>query len=62
MVKPPYAHTVRSVREITGLGQTKIYNLINAKRLERVKVDGRTLITDRSIRELLGLDEEQEAA
>ena len=62
MVQPPYAHTVRRAREITGLGQTKLYDLINAKRLERVKVDGRTLITDRSIRELLGLDEEQEAA
>lgn len=37
--------TIDRTCEYTGLGRTKIYELIRQGRLQKVKVDGRTLIT-----------------
>lgn len=37
--------TIHRTCEYTGLGRTKIYELIRQGRLQKVKVDGRTLIT-----------------
>ncbi|WP_298020763.1 excisionase [uncultured Parasphingopyxis sp.] len=43
-------------------GKSKTYELIGAGRLETRKVDGVTLITARSVRALLDLDDAREAA
>ena len=37
--------TINGVCAYTGLGRTKIYALIAQQRLQKVKVDGRTLVT-----------------
>jgi len=46
--------TIDGTRKATGLGTTKIYELIGEGKLETVKVGRRTLVKTRSIRELLG--------
>jgi len=45
--------TVAAAREMTGLGNTKIFELLASGHLRRVKVGRRTLITTESIRALI---------
>ena len=45
--------TVVTAREMTGLGNTKIFELLGSGQLKRVKVGRRTLITTESIRALI---------
>jgi len=45
--------TVATAREMTGLGNTKIYELLASGQLKRVKIGRRTLITIASIRALI---------
>ena len=49
----PVTVTVEGARKALGLGNTKIYELIGAKKLRAVKVGRRTLITTDSIRALV---------
>jgi excisionase family DNA binding protein len=55
----PITTTIEGAKQATGLGVTKIYELIGQGKLETVKVGRRTLVKTKSIRALLG---EQEAA
>ena len=45
--------TVAIARQLTGLGNTKIFELLASGQLKRVKVGRRTLITTESIRALI---------
>lgn len=50
----PLTTTIKGTTEATGLGVTKIYELIGEGKLETVKVGRRTLVKINSIRLLLG--------
>lgn len=50
----PITVTIEGTRQATGLGVTKIYELIGAGKLETVKIGRRTLVKTKSIRALLG--------
>ena len=45
----PLLHTIESAKLATGLGHTKIYELMSAGVLDARKAGSRTLITDASI-------------
>jgi hypothetical protein len=45
--------TIKRARELSGLGNTKIWELIKEKRLEVVRIDRRTLIRMNSLQKLL---------
>ncbi len=49
----PVARTIPDTIEVSGLGRTKLYELINRGELPVVVVDGRTLILDQDLRECL---------
>jgi len=49
----PITVTIEGTRKATGLGTTKIYELINTAKLQTVKVGRRTLIKTDSIRALV---------
>lgn len=49
----PFTVTIEKARGLTGLGNTKIFELLAAGQLKRVKVGRRTLITTESIRALI---------
>lgn len=49
----PVTVTIEGTRQATGLGVTKIYELINAGKLETIKIGRRTLVKVQSIRVLL---------
>lgn len=49
----PLTVTVQKTRELTGLGSTKIFEMLASGQLTRVKVGRRTLITTESIRALI---------
>lgn len=49
----PLTHTVKDTRRITGLGTTKIYELMNAGVLAKIKVGRKTLITAESVKALV---------
>lgn len=49
----PITTTIDGARRATGLGTTKIYELINAGRLRTVKIGRRTLVRIDSIRDLM---------
>ena len=49
----PLAVTVKTAREITGLGNTKIYALIKESRLESVAIGRRRLISYASLEALI---------
>jgi excisionase family DNA binding protein len=50
----PITTTIEGTKQATGLGVTKIYELIGEGKLETVKVGRRTLVKTKSIRALLG--------
>ena len=50
----PITTTIQGARQATGLGTTKIYELINQGKLQTVKVGRRTLVRTDSIRALVG--------
>jgi excisionase family DNA binding protein len=52
----PITTTIDGTRRATGLGTTKIYELINEGKLRTIKVGRRTLVYTASIRELLGAE------
>ena len=47
------AHRVNAAAAIIGMKRSTIYNLINAGKLESVKVGGARLIPDAALRELI---------
>jgi hypothetical protein len=49
----PITVTIRRARELSGLGNTKIWELIKEKRLEVVRIDRRTLVRMNSLEKLL---------
>lgn len=49
----PITTTIEGARAASGLGRTKLYELIGEGRLEIVKVGRRTLIKTASLRRLL---------
>lgn len=49
----PVTITIDGTRKATGLGTTKIYELINQGKLKTVKVGRRTLVKTDSIRALV---------
>jgi excisionase family DNA binding protein len=49
----PISVTVKTARELTGLGNTKIYQLIKDRKLKTVAVGRRRLIIYRSLEELI---------
>jgi excisionase family DNA binding protein len=49
----PLTVTVDGAKALTGLGKTKLYELIGEGKLETVKVGTRTLIKTKSIRQLV---------
>jgi excisionase family DNA binding protein len=51
---PPLAVRVREATRMIGLGRTKLYELIKAGDLETVKIGRATLITMRSLSDLVG--------
>jgi excisionase family DNA binding protein len=51
----PISVTVPVTRQVTGLGNTKIWELIKEGKLRTVRVGGRVLVIYRSIEELLGI-------
>ncbi len=52
----PIAVHVKGAMRLSGLGTTKLYELIREKKLESVKIDGRRLILYRSLKRLFGVD------
>ena len=51
----PISVTVKTARRLTGLGNTKIYELIKQQKLKTVAVGRRRLILYRSLEELIGV-------
>lgn len=49
----PVTVTIEGAKNATGLGITKLYELINAGRLDTVKIGRRTLVKVDSIRALV---------
>jgi excisionase family DNA binding protein len=54
----PVLVTVKAARLLTGLGNTKIYQLIGEKRLKSITVGRRRLIVYSSIENLIKANEE----
>lgn len=48
----PITVTIEGAKQATGLGATKIYELISTGQLKTIKVGRRTLVKTESIREL----------
>jgi excisionase family DNA binding protein len=49
----PLTVTVKHVCELTGLGPTKVWELIREGRLEVARIDGRTLVKMDSLKRML---------
>lgn len=49
----PLTVTIQGARKATGLGATKLYELINEGKLKTVKIGRRTLVKTDSIRALV---------
>lgn len=49
----PLAYSIRDASRVSSLGRTRIYELINEKRLRTIKLGRRTLITAESLKALL---------
>lgn len=52
-VSKPLTVTVATARKISGLGNTTLWGLIKARKLEAVRIGRRTLVTFRSLEALL---------
>ncbi len=50
----PISTTIAGACQATGLGKSKVYQLINAGELATVKIGRRTLIKTDSLRRLVG--------
>jgi excisionase family DNA binding protein len=50
--------TVKNTCRVTGLGQTKVWQLIRDGRLDVVRIDGRTLVKFPSLERLLQLEKD----
>ena len=55
------ACTVPDAMRASGIGQTKIYELMKKKRLKSTKVDGRRLVLVASLRQLIEGNQEATA-
>jgi excisionase family DNA binding protein len=53
-IMEPITVTVNGAKEALGIGTTKLYELMNEGKLERVRVGRRVLIKTASIRALVG--------
>lgn len=53
--------TIPAACQATGLGRTKLYELMGSGRVVSAKVDGRTLISVASLRNLIPADNNQTA-
>jgi excisionase family DNA binding protein len=51
--QPPVLVTVKQARALTGLGNTKLYELIGEKRLKSIMVGRRRLVVLASIHDLI---------
>lgn len=49
----PITVTINETKKVTGLGHTKVYELINQGKLQTVKIGRRTLVKTASIRALV---------
>jgi excisionase family DNA binding protein len=58
----PLTLTVKAACIVTGLGATKVWELIRDGRLEVARVDGRTLVRFSSIERLLSPDQNEQSA
>jgi hypothetical protein len=58
----PLALTVNATCMATGLGPTKVWQLIRDGRLEVVRVDGRTLVKFPSVERLLSPEQDEQPA
>jgi excisionase family DNA binding protein len=54
---PAYAHRINHAAQILDVSRSQIYNLIGDGKLETVRVGAIQLVTDRSLRKLLGIEE-----
>ena len=52
----PLTVTVETARKVSGLGNTTVWKLIRERKLETVHVGRRTLVTVRSLEQLLSPD------
>ena len=50
---PPLAHTIPEAMRISGIGRSKLYELIRSGELEARKLGTRTLIPAKALRELI---------
>jgi excisionase family DNA binding protein len=58
----PLTLTVKATCALTGLGPTKVWQLIRDGRLEVVRVDGRTLVKFPSVERLLSPEQDEQPA
>jgi hypothetical protein len=58
----PLTLTVKATCMVTGLGPTKVWQLIGDGRLDVVRVDGRTLVRYPSVERLLAPDQNEQRA
>ena len=52
----PLTYSVNDAAQVSSLGRTRLYELINKGKLDRIKVGGRTLIKADSLHRLLEID------
>lgn len=50
---PKLTHSIASTANVLDCGRTTVYQLLNEGKLQAVKLGGRTLVLDSSIRKLL---------
>jgi hypothetical protein len=56
----PLSLTVKATCALTGLGPTKVWELIRDGRLEVARIDGRTLVKYPSVERLLSPDQDEQ--
>lgn len=52
----PLTYSINDAAQVSSLGRTRLYELINEGKLERVKIGNRTLIKAASLHRLLEID------
>lgn len=58
----PIAVTTENAASILGVSRASVYNLVNDRKLEKIKIAGRALITVRSLKALAAEALGEEAA